>query len=221
MPNNVYICLAGDATHFTEIGGLFTGLVTQDLYDPTPAIQFAFGDLDFSIAVTIKSDRSAGNILTLNELVEPALRLSVADHKLEIRVGSFSATSVATVADGSWKYVSLVYSVADHVFRLYVNGELDLAAAAIVDFRSVAETAVLSAQDNRFTGWISRFHFFSGAISDSQVKELLSYSGKSSLSLCLYAIALPIPSWMTLLTCYWYDCSSCVLRSARSRWFER
>lgn len=159
--------------------------MTQDLYDPTPSIKFAFGDLDFSIAAAVKSDRGVGNILTLNELTEPALRLSVTDHKLEIRVGDFTAVSVATVADGSWKYVSVVYSIADHAFRLYIDGELDSSAPAIMNFRAVAETAVLSALDNQFIGWISRFHFLSGAISDSQVKELLSYSGKLSLFLLL------------------------------------
>ncbi|KAL4115208.1 hypothetical protein PRNP1_014066 [Phytophthora ramorum] len=41
---------------------------------------------------------------------------------------------------------------------------------------TIAKEAVLSAQSARFTGWISRFHYFAGAIALFQVQELVSYS---------------------------------------------
>ncbi|KAG2933988.1 hypothetical protein PC115_g5296 [Phytophthora cactorum] len=40
----------------------------------------------------------------------------------------------------------------------------------------IAQQAVLSSYPAMFTGWISRFHFFSGAISLAEVQELTSYS---------------------------------------------
>lgn len=162
-------------------GGWFSGKFTQDLLSLSSIFAFAFGDLDFSIAVAVKSASGNGNILTLSGYDGSTLRLSLVNRKVQVRIGKSSTTSVADVGALSWTYVSVVYTVADRSLRIFVGGVLDTTAAVVMDFQSIAQSAVLSDQDIPFTGWISRFHYFAGAIPHAQVQARLADSGTSLL----------------------------------------
>ncbi|KAG1708575.1 hypothetical protein DVH05_022203 [Phytophthora capsici] len=98
------------------------------------------------------------------------------DGKLNISSSSVVVQGTKILTDGLWHYLAIIYTISDHTLRLYVEGVLDSTTLVKLGSPTIAQQAVLSSDTSMFTGWISRFHYFAGAISLSEVQELLSLS---------------------------------------------
>ncbi|KAG3110385.1 hypothetical protein PI124_g9810 [Phytophthora idaei] len=167
----------GGNLHYMTPGGKFFGNNSHDLlFDGT--YDFAFGDLDFSVAMSVRTQANGGNILHLlgsrdNDYFDVSIG---GDGKLNVTSSSFLIQGQQVLLGGAWHYVAIVSTISDHTLSIYVDGRLDTAAVVFMGSPVIAQQAVLSSYPAMFTGWISRFHFFSGAISLAEVQELTSYS---------------------------------------------
>lgn len=165
--------------HFQDSGGLFLGDNIHDLYR-SDSFRFGFGDVDFATAMSIRTDKAGGNVLfLLGPTDDRYLDISVDDDgKLTVSTDMFSLSSKTVVTDDEWHYVAVIYTVSNSQLRLFIDGELEGTLVASLGSPTIASQAVLSRSIDPFSGWISRFHYFSGAISLDQVIELTAYSGK-------------------------------------------
>ncbi|KAL3659515.1 hypothetical protein V7S43_015505 [Phytophthora oleae] len=162
--------------HYTNSGGSFFGNISHDLHSGE-RFNFVFGYVDFSTAMTIRTNMTGGNILRLSGTNSEYFDVSVGrDGKLNVTSTSLCVQGNKELTDGGWHYLAIVYTIRDHTLRLYVEGVLDTTSLVFFGFPMIAEQAVLSSHLAMFTGWISRFHYFAGAISLSEVQELMSLS---------------------------------------------
>ncbi|OWZ24347.1 LOW QUALITY PROTEIN: Protocadherin Fat [Phytophthora megakarya] len=163
--------------HYTTSAGLFFGNNSHDLLSDEK-FSFGFGELDFSTAMSIRTNTAGGNILHLREFTtNNYFEVSIgSDGTLNVSTNNSSTQGTRVLTDNVWHYVAIVYTISELMLRLYIDGNLETSSTFILGSPTIADEAVLSSSPNPFKGWISRFHYFAGAVSSDQVNELASYS---------------------------------------------